>query len=69
MVATPTNRQKNEMLLSIIQEHVSPHTDSLMAVIARFVNLLLLTIVNDGFNPIMALKRLKRSLELLLTYS
>jgi hypothetical protein len=34
LIATPTNRQKNEMLLSIVLEHVVPHTDSLMNVIA-----------------------------------
>ena len=34
LIATPNNRQKNEMLLSIVLEHVNPHTDSLMNVIA-----------------------------------
>jgi len=34
LIATPANRQKNEMLLSIVLEHVVPHTDSLMNVIA-----------------------------------
>jgi hypothetical protein len=34
LIATPANRQKNEMLLSIVLEHIVPHTDSLMTLIA-----------------------------------
>ena len=34
VIATPANRQKNDMLLGIVLEHVVPHTDSLMNVIA-----------------------------------
>lgn len=33
LIATPTNRQKNDMLLSILMEHVVPHPDSLLTLV------------------------------------
>ena len=33
-VASPTASQKNDMLLSIVLEHLIPHTESLMTVVA-----------------------------------
>ena len=35
LIATPSNRQKNDMLLSVVLEHVVPHTDSLTSVISN----------------------------------
>ncbi|TRY76407.1 hypothetical protein TCAL_00036 [Tigriopus californicus] len=43
LVASPKDRQKNDMLLAIVLEHLVPHTESLMNVIAS-------TAANQTFN-------------------